>query len=161
MRGSLGKGGSLTSTITFTSATQFLTPSLAVKLNDANFGATSNNTNVSALNMDGGTLQTLGFGTAVNSGGGNGSAVINFNGGTIKAGNAGNTSFLSGLASINVYSGSGTIDNNGQNITVCSPKGPKEEPVVGSASQITKPNKRRSLSSALAPIRSKNNFGKA
>ncbi len=114
----LSNVGNLTSTITLAGTAKFLTPSLTVKLNDTNFGGSSNSTNVSVLNMNGGTLQTLGFGTAVNAGGGNGSAVINLNGGTIKAGNAGNTSFLSSLGTVNVYSGNGTIDNNGQNITI-------------------------------------------
>ncbi|MGB8353237.1 MAG: autotransporter-associated beta strand repeat-containing protein [Chthoniobacteraceae bacterium] len=110
--------GNLTSTVTISGSGQFLTPSLTVKLNDTNFGASSNSTNVSYLNLNGGTLQTLGFGTAVNTGGGNGSAVLNFNGGTLKAGTAGNTSFLSSLGSVFVNSGGGTIDNNSQNITI-------------------------------------------
>lgn len=117
----LNNVGNLVSTITISGSAQFLTPSLTVKLNDTNFGASSNSTNTSVLNLNGGTLQTLGFGTAVNSGGGNGSAVINLNGGTIKAGNAGNTSFLSGLGAVYVYSGGGTINNNGQAITIAQP----------------------------------------
>jgi fibronectin-binding autotransporter adhesin len=117
----LNNVGNLTSTVTIGGTGQFLTPSLTVKLNDTNFGASSNSTNVSVLNMNGGTLQTLGFGTAVNTGGGNGSAIINFNGGTIMAGIAGNTSFLGGLGAVNVYSGNGTIDNNGQAITIGQP----------------------------------------
>jgi autotransporter-associated beta strand protein len=117
----LNNVGNLISTITFSNSGQFLTPSLTTKLNDTNFGGSSNSTNVSVLNMNGGTLQTLGFGTAVNSGGGNGYAVINFNGGTIKAGNASNSSFLSGLAAVNVCAGNGTIDNNGVNITIAQP----------------------------------------
>ena len=126
----LGNVGSLASTVTLSGSGQFLTPSLTVKLNDTNFGGTTGNaTNVSVLNLNGGTFQTLGFGTAVNqaAGGvtGNNAAVVNFNGGTLKAGNAGNTSFLglaaNGLAAANVFAGGGAIDNNGQAIAIAVP----------------------------------------
>ena len=113
--------GNLTSTITVGGTAQFLTPSLTMKLNDTNFGSAPNSTNVSVLNLDGGTLQTLGFGVAANQSNvalGNGFAVINFNGGLLKAGVAGNTTFLSGLGGVYVYSGGGTINNNGQAITI-------------------------------------------
>lgn len=116
----LNNVGSLYSVITISGSGQFLTPSHTVKLNDTNFGnaAGGSATNTSVLNMNGGTLQTLGFGTAVNAGGGNKFAVLNFNGGVVKAGTAGNTSFLSSLGAVNIYSGGGTIDNNGQSITI-------------------------------------------
>jgi len=112
-----GTGGQ-NAQITISGTGQFVTPSLLVKLNQ-----NANTTNVATLNLGtgttGGTLQTLGFGTTVNAGtAGNVNAVLNFNGGTLKAGTAGNTSFLSSLGAANVYSGGGTIDNNGQAITI-------------------------------------------
>ncbi|EDY20610.1 autotransporter-associated beta strand repeat protein [Chthoniobacter flavus Ellin428] len=116
----LNNVGNLYSVITISGSGQFLTPSHTVKLNDTNFGnaAGGSASNTSVLNMNGGTLQTLGFGTAVNAGGGNNFAVLNFNGGVLKAGTAGNTSFMSSLGAVNVYSGGGTIDNNSQAITI-------------------------------------------
>jgi autotransporter-associated beta strand protein len=112
--------GSQNAQITISGTGQFITPSLLVKLNDS-----ANTTNVATLNLGtgttGGTLQTLGFGFAINQGAsptGNVNAVVNFNGGTLKAGTAGNNSFLTGLGAANVYSGGGTIDNNGQAITI-------------------------------------------
>jgi fibronectin-binding autotransporter adhesin len=117
----LNNVGSLTSTITIANSAQFLTPSLTVKLNDTSFGGAGNATNVSNLNLNGGTLQTLGFGAGVSQGSvalGNAYADINFNGGTVKAGTAANTTFLTGLGAVNIYANGGTIDNNGQAITI-------------------------------------------
>ncbi len=95
------------------SAARFVTPSLPVKLNES-----GNTTNLAVLNLNAnGTLQTLGFGTAVNTNtNGSVNGVLNFNGGTLVAGTAANTTFLGGtggLAAVNVYGGGGTIDNNG------------------------------------------------
>jgi fibronectin-binding autotransporter adhesin len=117
----LNNVGSLTSTVTLSGSAQFLTPSLTVKLNDTNFGAAGNATNVSVLNLDGGTLQTLGFGAGANQAtvaNGNAYAILNLDGGTIKAGSAANTTFLTGLGSAVVYGGGGTFDNNGVAITI-------------------------------------------
>jgi fibronectin-binding autotransporter adhesin len=53
-----------------------------------------------------------------------GTSLLNFNGGTLKAGNSGNTDFISTtspLTGVYVYSGGGTIDNNGQAITIAAP----------------------------------------
>ncbi len=109
--------GTQTATITISGTGQFLTPSLTVKPN-----LSDSATNVTTFNLNGGTLQTLGFGQAVSTtptdevG-----SVLNFNGGTLKAGNATNTTFLQGLTAAYVYSGNGTIDNNGQLITIAQP----------------------------------------
>lgn len=116
-------GGNQNNTTTISGSAQFLTPSLRVKLNQGtafNGLGVGGATNTTALNLNnGGLLQTLGFlnGTvAVNP-----NISINFNGGTLKAGNAGNATFLDGLGSVNIYtptSGTNTIDNNGQAITI-------------------------------------------
>ena len=96
---------------------QFVTPSLRVKLNQgAGYGAVGNSANVTTLNLNGGLLQTLGFlnGVAAN----NPYVNINFNGGALKAGTAGNTSFITNLAAVFVYGGGATINDNGQAITI-------------------------------------------
>ena len=96
---------------------QFVTPSLRVKLNQgAGYGAVGNSANVTTLNLNGGLLQTLGFlnGVAAN----NPYVNINFNGGALKAGTAGNTSFITNLAGVFVYGGGATINDNGQAITI-------------------------------------------
>jgi len=117
-----GNGGQ-DAQISISGTGSFITPSLLVKLNDDG-AASAGGTNVGVLNLGtgttGGTLQTLGFGTAINQAtpAGNINAVLNFNGGTLKAGTAANTSFLTGLGAVNVYSGGGTIDNNSLNITI-------------------------------------------
>jgi autotransporter-associated beta strand protein len=111
-------GGNETNTTTISGTAQFLTPSLRVKLNEGTsfngLGVTGAG-NVTALNLNGGVLQTLGFlnGTiSVNP-----NVNINFNGGTLKAGTAGNANFLSGIAGAFVYSGGATINDNGMAIT--------------------------------------------
>jgi autotransporter-associated beta strand protein len=64
-------------------------------------------------------LQTLGFGGASGTPGNyDYNAILNFNGGTLEAGNAGNTTFLQGLAAAYLYGGGATINNNGQAITI-------------------------------------------
>ena len=112
-------GAAQTATFTLSGSGQFLTPTLRVKLNEGQSftGITGNTANVAALNLSsGGLLQTLGFlnGSSPN-------VSINFSGGTLKAGAAANAAFLSGLGSVNIYappSGTNTIDNNGQEITL-------------------------------------------
>ncbi len=113
-------GAAQSAVITISGTGQFVSPTVRVKLNEgANFnGLTGNTANVTALNLSsGGLLQTLGFlnGTSPN-------ASINFNGGTLKAGSAGNAAFLANnLGSVNVYGGNGTLDNNGQSIAIDQP----------------------------------------
>jgi autotransporter-associated beta strand protein len=63
--------------------------------------------------LSGGVMQVQGL----KAGGTTGTSTLNFNGGTLKASTA-NTTFMTGLSKANVYSGGGTIDNNGVNITV-------------------------------------------
>lgn len=63
--------------------------------------------------LSGGVMQVQGL-KASNA---TGTSSLNFNGGTLKASTA-NTTFVTGLSTANVYSGGGTIDNNGVNITV-------------------------------------------
>jgi autotransporter-associated beta strand protein len=63
--------------------------------------------------LSGGVMQVQGL----KAGGTTGTSSFNFNGGTLKASTA-NTTFMTGLSKANVYSGGGTIDNNGVNITV-------------------------------------------
>jgi autotransporter-associated beta strand protein len=106
--------------ITISGSGQFLTPSLTVKLNVAD---NTSNANVATLNLGGatggGALQTLGFGGASGTPGNyDYNAILNFNGGTLEAGNAGNTTFLQGLAAAYLYGGGATINNNGQAITI-------------------------------------------
>ena len=63
------------------------------------------------LNLNGGVLNTAGFTV------GGSTSVINFNGGTLQA-NSGTTAFFTtSLKNATLYSGGGTIDTNGQNIT--------------------------------------------
>jgi autotransporter-associated beta strand protein len=63
--------------------------------------------------LSGGVIQVQGLKASNTTGTSN----FNFNGGTLKASTA-NASFLTGLTAANVYSGGGTIDNNGVAITV-------------------------------------------
>jgi len=63
--------------------------------------------------LSGGVMQVQGL----KAGGTTGTSSFNFNGGTLKASTA-NATFMTGLSKANVYSGGGTIDNNGVNITV-------------------------------------------
>ena len=63
------------------------------------------------LNLNGGVLNTAGFTV------GGGTNVINFNGGTLQANSNTTTFFTASLKNATLYSGGGTIDTNGQNIT--------------------------------------------
>ncbi|MEA3210849.1 MAG: fibronectin-binding autotransporter adhesin [Chthoniobacter sp.] len=65
------------------------------------------------LNLDGGSLtaSTIVVGDATKT------TLLNFNGGTLKP-SASTTTFLQGLSNAYIYSGGGTIDTNGFNITV-------------------------------------------
>ena len=99
--------GSQTNVTTISGNATFTSPSESIKLNQANNAA-----NLCSLNLNGGLLQTLGF-TAAHCA----SAVVNFNGGTLKAGSAGNGSFFGNVAFVYIYGGGATIDNNSQAIT--------------------------------------------
>lgn len=69
---------------------------------------------VGILNLDGGVyaVKQIAKGT-------NGTGWVNFNGGTLKAAASANGgSFFNGLSRATVYAGGGTIDTNGQNITI-------------------------------------------
>jgi autotransporter-associated beta strand protein len=112
--------GQQTNVTTISGTGQFLTPSLRVKLNQgAGYVAGGNSANITTLNLNGGLLQTLGFENGV--AGSNVSVNINFNGGTLKAGTAGNTAFITNLAGVYVYAGGATINDNGQAITIGQP----------------------------------------
>jgi autotransporter-associated beta strand protein len=114
-------GAAQSCAVTIGNGGQFLTPSLRVKPNEgANFnGLTGNAANFCALNLNsGGLLQTLGF---LNGPANNPLVSINFNGGTLKAGIAASTNFVSGLGGIYCYQGGGTFDDNGQVITLGQP----------------------------------------
>ena len=109
--------GQQTNVTTISGSAQFLTPSLTVKLNQGSaFNAAGSAANLTALNLNGGILQTLGFrnGGASNNVGVN----LNFNGGTLKAGTATNSAFLVNLGGTYIYSGGATIDDNGRAITI-------------------------------------------
>ncbi len=104
--------GNQTTAVTISGSGQFLTPSLYAKLN---FNGSS--TNAAVLNLGGGSsggvLQTLGMPVLENA-----NVQVNFNGGTLSAGTAANASFLIGLSGVYVYGAGGTINNNGQAITI-------------------------------------------
>ena len=97
---------SQSSTFTISGSARFLSPGANVYLNQTSIAS-----NVSVFNLDGGIFQALGFSNGA-------FGVLNFNGGYLKAGNAANASYLAGLAAAYVYSTGGTIDNNGQGITI-------------------------------------------
>jgi autotransporter-associated beta strand protein len=71
-------------------------------------------TGVGILNLLGGTLNTLSVGSPAAAGS---SSTLNFNGGKLQARNA-NATFLQGLTGAYVYPGGGTIDSQGNNITI-------------------------------------------
>jgi autotransporter-associated beta strand protein len=102
-----------TATITIGGTAQVLTPSLWVKLNvGTGYDGAGTVGDTATLNLDGGILQAFGIEyTGTNS-------TLNFNGGTLMAGNGTNSSFVTGLAGSYVYAGGGTINNNGQAITI-------------------------------------------
>ncbi len=119
---SINWGGSQTNTTTLSGSGQFLTPSLRVKLNQGTDYAGLGDggaSDVTTLNLNGGALQTLGFlnGPAANNPGVN----INFNGGTLMAGIADNSSFLTNLAGAWIYQGGAIINDNGHAITIGQP----------------------------------------
>jgi autotransporter-associated beta strand protein len=122
-------GAAQVATITISGSGQFLIPSITVKLNNGgntttlnagSFNGTSGNSaNVANLNLNsGGLLQTLGFHNGTSN---NGNVYINFNGGTLEAGNAANSAYLANLGGVYVFGGGGTFNNNGQAITIAQP----------------------------------------
>ena len=109
--------GSQTNVTTISGTAQFLTPSLTVKLNEGSaYNNAGNAGNITTLNLNGGTLQTLGFRNGVASA--NPNVFLNFNGGTLQAGTAGNTTFLTNLGGAYVYSGGAFVNDNGQAISI-------------------------------------------
>jgi len=114
-------GSAQTNITTLSGTALFLIPSLPVELNCGGSpftGMAGNSANVTVLNLNGGVLQTHGFinGTA------NPNVDINFNGGTLTAGNAAiNAAFLGGIGSVCIYGGGGTINDNGTSITIAQP----------------------------------------
>jgi autotransporter-associated beta strand protein len=120
-------------TISGSALLQSLTAS--VKLNEPN-----NAGNVGILNLNGGTWQMLGLNNSYDA-----NVLVNFNGGTVKAGNSANTTFLGNSATAYVYGGGGTVDNNGQAITITQPilssvgNGVATIPVSGGAGYIMPP----------------------
>ena len=80
-----------------------------------NLNQSGNASNTGILNLNGGIVQA---GCVTNAG--TGMTQVNFNGGTLAAG-ASTAAFLQGLTSANVFSGGGTINNNGCAITIAQP----------------------------------------
>jgi autotransporter-associated beta strand protein len=68
-------------------------------------------TGAGTANLNGGTMSVLGVAK------GSGTAVFNFNGGTLKA-NANNANFMTGLTTANIRNSGAVIDNNGKTITI-------------------------------------------
>ena len=112
--GSYGPGASVgQSTLTLNSGAVVGGSGSVIDLNNNADNAVNN-----TLNLNGGTL-TIG---GIVSGKANGTRVVNFNGGTLKASVSSATFFASGAASAaNVKSGGATIDTDGKNITVGQP----------------------------------------
>lgn len=68
---------------------------------------------VGILNLNGGVYSTRQISKT------NGTGIVNFNGGTLKAAtSASNSTFLTGLTSANVFAGGLTVDSNGQSIMI-------------------------------------------
>jgi autotransporter-associated beta strand protein len=128
-------GGGQTNVTTISGSALFQSLSESVKLNWAN-----NAGNTGILNLDGGTCQMLGLNNAQNL-----NVRVNFDGGTVKAGNSANANFLGNSASASVYVGGGTVDNNGKAITITQPivasagNGIATIPVSGGAGYVIPP----------------------
>jgi alpha-L-fucosidase len=101
-----GSGAGQTNTTTISGTGQIILPSFAFNLNEG-----GNSANVINLNLNsGGILQVLGFYPS------GGTSLLNFNGGTLKAGIGAGISgatFLVGLTRATIYSNGATIDDNG------------------------------------------------
>jgi fibronectin-binding autotransporter adhesin len=72
-------------------------------------------TSTGTLNLNGGTLGVTTSGLAITGGGG--TSIVNFNGGTLKAG-ASSTSWISNVAQANMLGGGARFDTNGFSITI-------------------------------------------
>jgi autotransporter-associated beta strand protein len=109
-----GSGAGQTNTTTISGTGQIILPSFAFNLNEG-----GNAANVINLNLNsGGILQVLGFYPS------GGASLLNFNGGTLKAGIGAGISgatFLAGLTRATIYSNGATIDDNGQAIAIDQP----------------------------------------
>ncbi|HEU6448987.1 MAG TPA: LamG-like jellyroll fold domain-containing protein [Verrucomicrobiae bacterium] len=104
-----GSGAAQTNTTTLSGDAQFLIPSLDVFLNVG-----GNAANICNLNLNGGVMQVLCIPSAA------GASRINFNGGTLKAGNSGGL-LIGSLQSVLIYSNGATIDDNGQTVAIDQP----------------------------------------
>ena len=103
--------GGDTNVTTISGSALFQSLTESVKLNWMN-----NAGNVGILNLNGGTWQMLGLNNSYDL-----NVRVNFNGGTVKAGNSANGTFLGNSAAAYVYGGGATVDNNGQAITISQP----------------------------------------
>jgi len=103
--------GTDTNVTTISGSAVFTSLSESVKLNENNNAA-----NVGILNLNGGIFQVLDLNNA-----GNASVVINFNGGTMKAGNANQGAFMGNVASVFNYNGGATINDNAKLIQITQP----------------------------------------
>jgi autotransporter-associated beta strand protein len=86
---------------------------LTAASNGLELGKSNVTTAVGIANLNGGTVTV----NSVTKPGAAATGILNLNGGTLKA-NKTSTSFISGLTAANVYSGGGTIDNGGNEITI-------------------------------------------
>jgi autotransporter-associated beta strand protein len=112
-------GAAQNATVSILNGGQFLTPTLYVKLNTGGSfnGISGNSANVATLNVNG-TLQTRGF---LNGASNNANVTVNFNGGTLIAGNTSNASFMANLGAAYIYGGGLTVNDNGQSIAIAQP----------------------------------------
>lgn len=69
------------------------------------------------VNLNGGILEALQLNKGTGSGAGPKTAILNFNGGTVRA-SADNATFLQGLDAAYIYSDGATINTNGKNVTI-------------------------------------------
>jgi autotransporter-associated beta strand protein len=107
-------GGASTSVLSVGGTGNVNAPTLTLNMMDAGASGALGSLNL----LSGGTAQFNGITSTAVSGA---NTFVNFNGGTLKAGGA-NTSFLtsSAVTGVDVYSGGGTINNNGSNITIAA-----------------------------------------
>ncbi len=103
-----GSGAGQTNTTTVSGTGNFLTPSLNATLNVG-----GNAANAANLNLNGGMFQVKSIFAVA------GASRLNFNGGTLKAGNVGGLFFSGGaVQAATLFSCGATIDDNGQSIVI-------------------------------------------
>jgi autotransporter-associated beta strand protein len=86
---------------------------LTIANNGLELGKNDTASAIGIVNLLGGTVTA----NSVTKPGASATGILNFNGGTLKA-NKPSTTFINGLTAANVYSGGGTIDNGGNEITI-------------------------------------------